>query len=828
MSRITARVGGRRPSLFAHACRVFLLLMLHGALLNASATDSAHQPVSATNGPDTRFDVRTFVLEVHSSLPTNNFESILSAHTGTNLDITGIVQVASEVQAEYGRRGYPGVSIAIAQKEIKDGVVRLLAFPGFSARILVSGKNYLVSSNTVVAENSAVKPTVAPKSTPVAPAPPTISRPVPLSNLNGSALPQKVPYLFLGTPASSNQMRQAETALQSEMAVLDRQELRRQLLPNSPTNVVISTNGPFFEVKGYQLIGNTLLPQNIIDQIFDPYVGTNVTFEIIRQALVDLRTVYIDRGFPTVSVGLPQQTLTNGIVKVSVIEGKLATIAVANAGHVYFSSNNVMRALPSLRPGILLTNPIFQAELDRANANQDRQIYPQIEPGPAPGTTMLRLDVRDQLPLHGKIELNNQATPGTPDLRVNTSIAYNNLWQQEHSVGLQYSFSPEIYKAGNQWEPYDQPLVANYSGFYRFPIGDQQSVADIVAARPGAFGYNEATRKFDLPQPSGRPEINIYASRSVIDTGVEKSPKEILFDVPGVREVTRSDAQQDITKNESLGIRLTQPLPELGPWQLSLSPGVEYKTYELNSFKTNVFAFTDVRVDSSGHPTSTNTTDVPSAVPATIRSLMYLPVSLHFDGNKRDPFGSTAVGLGVSVNAWHSGPLRAVENLSTNSHASGHWVTINPSLTRDFIIHTNWTLSLHAEGQWASEPLISNEQMGFGGVSNVRGYQEGEVFGDTGWRVNTELKSPGEVIGMVYGKQPLVVRGSIYSDFAHAFSLNEELHLPETTLWGVGFGTVISVGSHWEARLLFSWPLTSTTDTKAGEPRFNFGLTGQF
>jgi hemolysin activation/secretion protein len=820
MSRITARFGelrNLRTSLFANACRAFLILMLHGMFLSVSAAE-----------PNARFDVQRFVLEVHSSLPTNNFESILSKHTGTNIDVTYLVQVASEVQAEYGRRGYPGVSIAIARNEIKDGVVKLLAFPGFSAKILVSGKNYLVNSNTVVAEQPTTQPAVASKSPPVSSPPATVAAPISRDILDGTALARLVHPLSLGTPVSSNEMHQAEAALHGEMAVLDRQERRRHLLPNSPTNAVTSTNGPFFEVKGYTLIGNTLLPQDVIDQVFEPYVGTNVTFEIIRQALVDLRTVYIDHGFPTVSVALPQQTLTNGIVKVSVTEGKLATITVANAGHVYFSSNNVMRALPSLRPGILLTNPIFQAELDRANANQDRQIYPQVEPGPTEGTTALRLDVRDQLPLHGKIEVNNQATPGTPDLRVDTSIAYKNLWQREHSVGLQYAFSPEAYKAGKQWAPYDQPLVANYSGFYRFPIGNQQSVADVVAARPGTFGYNEATRKFDLPPPSGRSEINIYASRSTIDTGVERSPKEILFDVPGVRQVTRSDAQQDITKNETLGIHLTQPLPELGAWQLSLSPGVDYKIYELASFKTNVFAFTDVRVDSSGHPTSTNTTEVPSAVPTTLRSLKYLPVSLHFDASKRDPFGTTAFGIGVSVNAWHSGPLRAVENLSTNSHVSGHWVTVTPSLTRDFIIHTNWTLSLHAEGQWANETLISNEQMGFGGVSNVRGYQEGEVFGDTGWRINAELKSPGQVIGMVYRKQPLIVRGSIYSDFAQVFSLNQELHIPDASLWGVGFGGVMSVGSHWEARLLFSWPLMSTDVTRAGEPRFNFGINGQF
>jgi hemolysin activation/secretion protein len=828
ISRVASRLGEPLHSVVSLLSRAFFLallfLMVQSVFTNASAAESG--TASATNEADLRFDVRAFVLEVHSSLPTNDFEAILSKHAGTNVSMDDIVHTASDVQAEYLKRGHSGVSIAIAKNEIKDGTIRLLAFPGISPQIIVSGKNYLVNSNAVaLAEKSTAQPAI--------PAKPVITPPqLPLTPeviaQGDAALASEARRLYLGTPVGPAAMHQAEKAMDSEMAILDRQARRQHLLPNSPTSPVASTNGPFFQVKGYELEGNTLLSKEVTDLIFEPYEGTNVTFDVIRQALGDLRMVYIDHGFPTVSIGLPQQTLTNGIVKVRVIEGKISAITVANAGAVYFSSNNVMRALPSLRPGILLTNPIFQAELDRANANQDRQIYPQIEPGVEEGTTALRLVVKDQLPLHAKIELNNQSTPGTPDLRINTSAAYNNLWQREHSLGLQYSFTPEVYKGGNQWDLYDKPLVANYSGFYRLPLGDPESVADIVAAKPGTFGYNEVTRRFDLPPPSGRPEINIYASRSTIDTGLQNSPEEILFNVPGVREVTRRDTQQDITKNEAIGFRLTQPLPDAGPWHLSWSPGADYKIYELNSFKTNVFAFTDVRVDSSGHPTATNTTDVPSPVPATFRRLEYLPVALHFDANERDAFGTTAFGIGVSVNAWHSGPLRVIENLSTNSHASGHWVTLTPSLTRDIIIHTNWTLSLHAEGQWASEPLISNEQFGEGGVSNIRGYQEGEVFGDTGWRANVELKTPGEVIGMAYGKQPLILRGSIYTDYGQAFSLNSDFHTPSVALWGIGFGTVMSVGSHWEARLLFSWPMLSTTITRAGEPRFNFGLTSQF
>jgi len=132
----------------------------------------------------------------------------------------------------------------------------------------------------------------------------------------------------------------------------------------------------------------------------------------------------------------------------------------------------------------------------------------------------LRLKVEDRLPLHAKMELNNQNSPGTPDLRVNSSAVYNNLWQREHSLGLQYNFSPETQKPGPNWEFYDQPLIANYSAFYRMPLSSEQPVADVITSNPGSFGFDEATRRFRLPPPSGRTELNVFASRSTIDTGI--------------------------------------------------------------------------------------------------------------------------------------------------------------------------------------------------------------------------------------------------------------------------------------------------------------------
>jgi hemolysin activation/secretion protein len=595
--------------------------------------------------------------------------------------------------------------------------------------------------------------------------------------------------------------------------------------PSSPPK----TNAPpGFLVRAYEITGDTLLSTNTLMSIFAKRTGTNVTVNDILQAASDMQMEYRYRGFPTVKVSIPQQTISNGLVKIQVFQGRISDILVVK--NHYFSSNNVMRALPSLHTNTILNGQLFQAELDRANANQDRQIYPFIEAGPLLNTSELRLEVKDRFPLHGKVEFNNQSSPGTPELRLNSSAAYNNLWQLEHSFGVQYSFSPEMYKAGDQWAFYDLPLVANYSGFYRLPIGNFEPVENIVANNRGSFGYDEATHKFNLPPPSGRPELNFYGSRSTIDTGLETLSDQLIYDVPGVRQVSRQDVQQDITINEGLGFRLSEPLPEFNKWRSTFSGGLDYKNYSLLTSKTNNFSFTEITVNANGTPNPPIISTVASPVPTTSRSVEYIPLSLRWDGSRPDKYGITTVGFGYTPNFLGGlfSDTSRFQNVAGSTKANGYYQILNPSLARDQVLYKEWRLALKMDGQWANQPLISNEQFGIGGLNGVRGYREGEVFVDTGWRVTSEIKTPPHVVGIAFGKNPLVVRGSIFMDYAQGYLLDPNGRKDQMSLWGTGFGGVATIGPHWEGRLLFSWPLISTPTTEAGQPRFDFGLSFQF
>jgi hemolysin activation/secretion protein len=788
---------------------VFLAVFFSLVFVGWNQCAAGAEPVAGLTG----YDVQGYAVEGKLMLSSNVLAHVFGKYTGTNVSLQKIVQAAADLQAAYQDEGYPAINIVIARQKITNGIVTMDVFQGAVAQIVVSGRRYLNSG--VPAETETNLPAMEAPAVPETPAVAAIT--------NAPAQPA-VPL----APATPEQIKMARLALIQELV---------NPKPVDHRIHVVSTNaGPHFAVEHYVVTGNSVLtPQTIALALtnVDGAFGTNVSLDGIRTAVAELQGAYRSRGYVTVAVGLPQQKLTNATLKLQVTEGRLASIEVK--GNRFFSSNNVMRALPGLHTNMILNGLVFQAELNRANANRDRQIYPVVSPGPDSGTSDLQLRVKDQLPLHGKVEFNNENSPGTPDMRINTSAVADNLWQMEHSLGVQYSFSPEEYKQGHIWDWYDEPAVANYSAFYRMPLGNPSSIEDAIDNNPGNFGYNEATRKFNLPPASGQAELNIYASRSTIDTGVGVLSDDTILNDPGVRSITSETDQQDNTINNDIGFRLSAPILPDDTLQSFLSGGVDYKSYQLDGYKTNIFTDTEITYDRNNrqtirqirsyNPVPDNTNGISGV---TVSQLNYLPLNFRYDGSMHNQWGLSTFGLGLSGNVWFSGSVSNLHGITSSTKSSGHWVVVTPSFSQNFEFVPNWTTTVRADGQWANEPLISNEQFGGGGVNSVRGYHEGEVFGDTGWHVSVEQQTPPHVVGIAYGKTPLTIRGTVYMDYARVFLLDPQERPSETPLWGTGFGAVASVGSHFDARFLFSMPLLSAGTVESFQPFFNFALTAQF
>jgi len=593
----------------------------------------------------------------------------------------------------------------------------------------------------------------------------------------------------------------------------------------TPTTYSNRSAPPTFEIRRFEVTGDTLLGPREIERVLNPATGRPVTLEEVRQAAASLQRAYRERGYVTVAVTVPSQRLTNATVRLAVTEGKLASIQVV--GNRYFGSNNIARALPSLRTNTLLNSQVLQRELDLANQNRDRQIYPIIGPGPDPGTSALALRVKDRLPLHANLEMDNYSTPGTPDLRVNFAVQYNDLWQYEHQFGLTYSFSPQQLKSAGDLPDFgfNQPLISSYSAFYRIPIRGNGTVSDQIA-NSTAFGYQEATHQFRLPPAQAQSEWVIYASASSSDTGVKWSAPAVVSQ-NSLLSIVSQDSGENLTANQNVGSQFRFPLVSRDHSSWSAFAGADYKRSALTRLNTNNFFLTAITTNIFG--AETNRSVASTAQPAVNQAVVYFPLNAGLEFAETDTSGSAAMNAGLSGNL--AGGSADCAGMAYSKQAKVLFAKAILGARRDQELPGGMALLARANGQAATGALINSEQLAIGGINSARGYYEGDEYGDAGWCGSLELRSPyfATRVAALRRSVPAWVRASVFTDFGQRFLLEPAVdNTSARRLWGAGFGLSANINNHVDARMVIAWPLLQSANSLPGDVRAYFTIGCQF
>jgi hypothetical protein len=107
-----------------------------------------------------------------------------------------------------------------------------------------------------------------------------------------------------------------------------------------------------FDVMEYRVIGNTALAVRDIERVLYPLLGMNKSLKDVEAARTALETYYHDHGYGTVFVDIPPQTVTDGLVRLRVTEGRIEREQIGGAH--YFPERDVIAALPAAKPGTVL------------------------------------------------------------------------------------------------------------------------------------------------------------------------------------------------------------------------------------------------------------------------------------------------------------------------------------------------------------------------------------------------------------------------------------------------------------------------------------------
>jgi hemolysin activation/secretion protein len=259
-----------------------------------------------------------------------------------------------------------------------------------------------------------------------------------------------------------------------------------------------------FEIARFAVEGNTLLALPDIEKLLTPYTGKDRNFGHVQMALEALEAAYHARGYNIVQVGLPEQELNQGVVKLQVIETKIGKLRVE--GNAVFSEDNVRRSVPGLVEGQTPNLGRVSSSLKLANENPSKKTTLQLQSGDNDDEVNAVLKVADEKLWKVGASVDNSGNRSTGKSQLTMQLQHANVMDRDHVMSLQYTTTLEkpsqvsVYGVG-----YHIPLYAlgdSIDLFASYSDVDSGSVlAGIfnlqVSGRGTVFGgrYNQLMRR---------------------------------------------------------------------------------------------------------------------------------------------------------------------------------------------------------------------------------------------------------------------------------------------------------------------------------------------
>lgn len=197
---------------------------------------------------------------------------------------------------------------------------------------------------------------------------------------------------------------------------------------------------PKFEILRFEAVGNTLFETAAIDHLLAPFAGKGRDFGDIQKALETLQHAYVAAGYGTVLVKLPEQDVEHGVVRFTVIEGKIKQISVS--GNSFHDEANVRASVPMVQVGSAPRAARIESNLKAANDNPSKKTQVVLRSTDQPGEIDATLQVVDEKTWKVGVTLDNTGMPQTGNNRVGVFFQNYNVGNRDQVFSMQYTTSP--------------------------------------------------------------------------------------------------------------------------------------------------------------------------------------------------------------------------------------------------------------------------------------------------------------------------------------------------------------------------------------------------
>lgn len=230
-------------------------------------------------------------------------------------------------------------------------------------------------------------------------------------------------------------------------------------------------------VKDIRIQGNKVFGHELLAGITQPYINRELEFTDLQELSDRLTALYRSNGYVNSGVIVPVQTVTDNIVELQVIEGRLSDVVIETDGRfdaAHIEKRLRLHSIPAVN--------VYAIEEQLQLLQQDPRIdtvAARLQPGSRPGEAILEADIKEKPAINIGLELNNHASPNVGAEGLVLYASHNNLTGSGNQLAANMTKTEGLSQFGLN---YVQPLTATGSLFeFNYHHSENKVVHDAFA-----------------------------------------------------------------------------------------------------------------------------------------------------------------------------------------------------------------------------------------------------------------------------------------------------------------------------------------------------------
>lgn len=251
------------------------------------------------------------------------------------------------------------------------------------------------------------------------------------------------------TPDAGSLLREAERQPRALLA---------PVLPTAPQAVPDSVEDAVRVLaRAFTFTGNQLLSEVQLQDAVAPWVGQDLSFAQLQQALEAVNQAYRQRGW-LATAKLPAQDVSEGAIRIDILESRLGQIRIDDADQTLRIRHDMLMGVMTARqqPGEAINLLALERSSGILNDLPGVSATPVLSAGQAEASSDVILKVQDKALWVGSIQFDNTGSRSTGDHKLSFSGAVNN----PSGLGDQISLGASVTE-GSRY----------FRGGYALPVG---------------------------------------------------------------------------------------------------------------------------------------------------------------------------------------------------------------------------------------------------------------------------------------------------------------------------------------------------------------------